>query len=196
MPLKDSQYYEGAADSEEDKSSWPKTTGESCLQSSDGLIPEFPREHRQLGLSKRQTSRPIHKSAVTQSEVSTNLLQSLSSSLQNLELHGVIEGNDTDCDDYVDDDGMNDSIHLTRRRFNRHHDDYLDYVDDDGMNDSIHLTKRRFNRHHRDIIPENDVCMEHERDDDGINKRGGIDHCRINAALPELQQQTLRAMAA
>ncbi len=177
MPIKDSQYCEGAADSEEDNSSW-SSTGD-CWQSthgmysSDGLILGFPLEHRKHGLPKHQTSRRTLKSAETKSEASSNLLQSLSLSLRSLKLHGVVEGkasSDDDCDDYVSDDGMDDSIHLTKRRFNRHNDD---------------------------IIPENDVCKEHERDAAVMSKSGGIEHQRnINAALPELQQQTMRATAA
>lgn len=202
MPLRDPQHSQGGADINEDNSSLP-TTGDwqskHGMRSSDSLITEFPRELPHRGLARRHTSRRIHKSAASKREVSSNLLPSLSSSLQNLDLHGVVDGhasNDDNSDDFIVDDGMDDSIHLTRRRFNRHHDDCLDYVDDDGMHDSIHLTKQRFNRH-RDIFPENDVCMERERDEDEITKRGGIDQYRIiNATLPELQLQTLRAMAA
>lgn len=174
MPIKDPQNSQGGAYIKEDNRSLP-TTGHRhqsnhYMHSNDCLIPEFAPEQRYHRIARR-----LLKIAETRkSDASAILLQSLSLSLRNLKLHEVVEekaSSDDDCDDYVD---------------------------DDGMNDSIHLTKQRFNRHHHDILGEDDLCEEHERDANEISKSGQLEHhCSIiNSALPVLKQQTLRATAA
>ena len=155
------------------------------LNNNDFTMPLKDPQYSQ-GSRKRQTAQHIFKLAATKkSEASSKLLQSLSSSLRNLKVHGVVaEGtamSDGDCDDYVDDDGMDDSIHLTRRRWNRRY-------------------------HHDTPVVREDVCCkveEHEKGTaDGITKRWGIEHehqCGIDAVVlvPDVQQQSLlRAKAA